>query len=92
MSEDNGEPTPEQITASIETHMKTLSALAVELAVTAPEIRKVGSAYGYVPWSLIERVRSTCDAIGLDWRTLRQQAIVQASMGAMLGEEQEAPQ
>lgn len=85
------EPTPEDITASIEAHMKMLSALAVELAVTAPEIKRVGSAYGYVPWSLIERTRETCDAIGLDWRTLRQQALVQASMGAMLEEHDTPP-
>jgi hypothetical protein len=83
-------PSAEAVAGAIEEHLRTLSALAVELAVTAHEIRRVGSAYGYVPWSLIERVRETCDAIGLDWRTLRQQAIVQASMGALVSEGQEA--
>lgn len=76
-------PSPEMLSGAIEEHLRTLSAMAVELAVTAPEIRKVGSAYGYVPWSLIERVRATCDAIGLDWRTLRQQALVRATFATL---------
>jgi hypothetical protein len=66
--------------------MRELSAMALELAVTAPEIRRVGSNYGYVPWSLIERARAACDAVGIDWRVLRSQAIVQASMSAMMDE------
>jgi hypothetical protein len=84
-------PGREAVDATIEAHLRTLSALAVELAVTAPDVRRVNSQYGYVPWSLIERTRETCEAIGLDWRTLRQQAIVQASLGALVAEEQEEP-
>lgn len=88
----NGSPTPDPVAMAraVEAHMKTLSALAVELAVTAPDVRRAGSKYGFVPWSLIERTRETCEAIGLDWRTLRQQAIVQASLGAMVAEGEEA--
>ena len=63
--------------------MRALSALALELAIVAPEVRVVGSDYGRVPWSLIERAREQCEAVGIDWRTLRQVAIAHADMSAL---------
>jgi len=84
-------PEREAVDTAIEANLRLLSALAVELAVTAPDVRRLNSQYGYVPWSLIERAREVCERIGLDWRTLRQQAIVQASLGTLVAEAQEEP-
>jgi hypothetical protein len=63
--------------------MRTLSALALELAIVAPDVRVAGSDYGRVPWSLIERARAQCEAVGIDWRRLRQTAIATAEMSAL---------
>jgi len=73
--------------------MRALGALAIELAVTAPDVRLEGSNYGRVPWSLIERARRQCEEVGIDWRVLREQAIATSKLGALFhdSQKQEGP-
>jgi hypothetical protein len=64
--------------------MRALSTYGIELAITAPDVRIIGSDYGKVPWTLIERARATCEAMGIDWRGMRSQAIALAKGGALM--------
>lgn len=58
--------TPEQ--------MRTLAAAAIEAAAAAPRRKNKWAVAATVPWALIQRIRDTCDEVGIDWRALQKPA------------------
>lgn len=71
--------------------LSQLSAMAIELAITAPDPRIIGSDYAKVPWTLVERVRAQVESMGIDWRAMRQIAISRSTMGALMVDAKPTP-
>lgn len=50
--------------------MRELAVLAAQISTAAPERRNKWSVSATVPWPLVEQIRATMTAAGIDWREL----------------------